>query len=184
MNIVDSSGWLEYFAQGGNAGLFAPAIRDTSSLVVPTVCMYEVFKRMLVQRGEEDALQAIGVMSLGAIADLTQEIAINAAQISSELKIDHEVAPHLVVVAGPSGERKSPLSADMLAYGRSMMGIIRGVSLTGSVITPQHAFNTAFYRKTVSLEDILFRQVVNNYTAETLRGRIIQASEPPPFLQH
>jgi predicted nucleic acid-binding protein len=87
MNIVDSSGWLEYFAQGGNAGLFAPAIRDTNSLVVPTVCMYEVFKRMIVQRGEEDALQAIGVMSLGVISDLTQEIAINAAQISSELKI-------------------------------------------------------------------------------------------------
>ena len=87
MNIVDSSGWLEYFAQGGNAGLFAPAIRDTNSLVVPTVCMYKVFKRMLVQRGEEDVLQAIGVMSLGVISDLTQEIAINAAQISSELKI-------------------------------------------------------------------------------------------------
>jgi len=87
MNIVDSSGWLEYFAQGGNAGLFAPAILDTNSLVVPTVCMYEVFKRRLIQRGEEDALQAIGVMSLGVISDLTQEIAINAAQISSELKI-------------------------------------------------------------------------------------------------
>ena len=87
MNIVDSSGWLEYFAQGGNAALFTPAIRDIRSLVVPTVCMYEVFKRMLIQRGEEDALQAIGVMSLGVISDLTQEIAINAAQLSSELKI-------------------------------------------------------------------------------------------------
>ena len=87
MNIVDSSGWLEYFAQGGNAGLFAPVIQETESLVVPTICMYEVFKRILIQRGEENALQAIGVMSLGTIADLTQEIAINAAQISSELKI-------------------------------------------------------------------------------------------------
>ena len=87
MNIVDSSGWLEYFAQGANADLFAPAIQETDSLIVPTICMYEVFKRMLVQRGEEDALQAIGVMSLGVISDLTQEIAINAAQISSELKI-------------------------------------------------------------------------------------------------
>jgi predicted nucleic acid-binding protein len=87
MNLADSSGRLEYFIQGGNAGLFAPAIRDTNSLVVLTVCMYEVFKRMLVQRGEEDALQAIGVMSLGIISDPTQEIAINAAQISSELKI-------------------------------------------------------------------------------------------------
>jgi predicted nucleic acid-binding protein len=87
MNIVDSSGWLEYFAQGANAGIFAPVIQETDSLIVPTICMVEVFKRMLVQRGEEDALQAIGVMSLGIISDLTQEIAINAAQISSELKI-------------------------------------------------------------------------------------------------
>lgn len=87
MNIVDSSGWLEYFAQGANAGLFAPAIQETDVLIVPTICMYEVFKRMLIQRGEEDALQAIGVMSLGVISDLTQEIAINAAQLSSELKI-------------------------------------------------------------------------------------------------
>ena len=87
MNIVDSSGWLEYFAQGSNAGYFAPIIRETQSLVVPTICMYEVFKRILIQRGEEKALQAIGVMSLGTTADLTQEIAINAAQISSELKI-------------------------------------------------------------------------------------------------
>jgi predicted nucleic acid-binding protein len=87
MNIVDSSGWLEYFAQGDNADLFATAIQDTNSLVVPTICMYEVFKRILVQRDEEDALQAVGVMSLGTIADLTQEIAINAAQLSSELKI-------------------------------------------------------------------------------------------------
>ena len=87
MNIVDSSGWLEYFSQGANAGLFAPAIQETDALIVPTISMYEVFKRMLMQRGEEDALQAIGVMSLGVISDLTQEIAINAAQISSELKI-------------------------------------------------------------------------------------------------
>jgi len=87
MNIVDSSGWLAYFAQGTNAGLFAPVIQETDVLIVPTICMYEVFKRMLIQRGEEDALQAIGVMSLGVISDLTQEIAINAAQISSELKI-------------------------------------------------------------------------------------------------
>jgi len=87
MNIVDSSGWLEYFAQGANAGLFAPVIQETDVLIVPTICMYEVFKRMLIQRGEEDALQAIGVMSLGIISDLTQEIAINAAQLSSELKI-------------------------------------------------------------------------------------------------
>jgi toxin FitB len=87
MNVVDSSGWLEYLAGGTNAGFFAPAIQSTETLVVPTICMYEVFKRLLTQRGEEEALQAIGVMSLGVLADLTREIAIQAASISSELQI-------------------------------------------------------------------------------------------------
>ncbi len=62
-------------------------IQATDSLVVPTVCMYEVFKRVLALRGEEAALRAIGIMSLGIIADLTREIAVNAARISSELEI-------------------------------------------------------------------------------------------------
>ncbi len=87
MNVVDSSGWLEYFSRGTNASFFAPVVKGVDSLVVPTVCMYEVFKRLLAQRGEESALQAIGIMSLGIIADLTREIAVNAAYISSEFKI-------------------------------------------------------------------------------------------------
>jgi predicted nucleic acid-binding protein len=87
MNVVDSSGWLEYFASGTNIGFFGPVIKSTDILVVPTVCVYEVFRRLLTQRGEEDALQAVGIMSLGIIADLTQEIAVNAALISSEFKI-------------------------------------------------------------------------------------------------
>lgn len=87
MNVVDSSGWLEYFAGGTNASFFAPLIKNTDILVVPTVCMYGVFKRLQNQRGEEDALRAIGIMSLGVIADLTREIAVNAAHLSSEFKI-------------------------------------------------------------------------------------------------
>ncbi|MCP4424826.1 MAG: type II toxin-antitoxin system VapC family toxin [Chloroflexi bacterium] len=87
MNVVDSSGWLAYFANDKNANQFAPVIQATDTLIVPTICIYEVFKRILVQRGEEAALQAVGVMSLGTSADLTQEIAINAAQISSAHKL-------------------------------------------------------------------------------------------------
>ena len=87
MNVVDSSGWLEYFAGSTNASFFAPVVKVTDTLVVPTVCIYEVFKRLLAQRGEESALQAIGIMSLGIIADLTREIAVNAATISSEFKM-------------------------------------------------------------------------------------------------
>ena len=87
MNVVDSSGWLEYFAGSTNASFFAPVVKVTDTLVVPTVCIYEVFMRLLAQRGEESALQAIGIMSLGIIADLTREIAVNAATISSEFNM-------------------------------------------------------------------------------------------------
>lgn len=87
MNVVDSSGWLAYFANDTNAAKFAPIIQATDSLLIPTICMYEVFKRILIQRGEEDALRAVGIMSLGTNIELTQEIAINAAQISTTSKL-------------------------------------------------------------------------------------------------
>ncbi|MBI3303910.1 MAG: type II toxin-antitoxin system VapC family toxin [Deltaproteobacteria bacterium] len=87
MNVVDSSGWLEYFADGPNADIFAPAIENVLELVVSSLSMYEVFKRLLQQRGEEDALQAIGVMAQGLVVDLNMEMAINAAKISVELRL-------------------------------------------------------------------------------------------------
>lgn len=87
MNVVDSSGWLEYFAKGSNGALFAPAIQDTANLLVPTVCIYEVYKRILIQRGEEDALSVVGWMSLGQVVDLTREIALLAADLSLEHKL-------------------------------------------------------------------------------------------------
>lgn len=87
MNIVDSSGWLEYFADGENASFFAPAIEDTERLIVPAICMYEVFKRLMVQRGENTALVHIGDMHHGQVAELTASIALQAAKISTELKM-------------------------------------------------------------------------------------------------
>lgn len=87
MNIVDSSGWLEYFADGENASFFAPVIEDTGRLIVPIICLYEVFKRLMAQCGENTALVHIGDMHHGQIADLTVSIALQAAKISTELKI-------------------------------------------------------------------------------------------------
>jgi predicted nucleic acid-binding protein len=87
MNIVDTSGWLEYFADGENASFFAPAIEDTEQLIVPVICLYEVFKRLMVQRGESTALVHIGDMHHGQVADLTASIALQAAKISTESKI-------------------------------------------------------------------------------------------------
>ncbi|RLD97011.1 MAG: VapC toxin family PIN domain ribonuclease [Aquificota bacterium] len=87
MNVVDSCGWLEYFANGPNAEFFAPAVEDTENLVVPTLSLYEVFKRVLQQRGEGEALQAVAVMMEGQVVDLTAEIALMAAKLSVEVKL-------------------------------------------------------------------------------------------------
>ena len=87
MNVVDSSGWMEYFAKDENSAFFAPVIQDVESLVVPTISMYEVYKKTMLQRGEEEALSAIAWMSTGKVADLTQEIALAAAILSLESKL-------------------------------------------------------------------------------------------------
>lgn len=87
MNVVDSSGWIEYFTEGGSADFFSSPIRDVDNLIVPTICIYEVFKRLLVERDEDSALLAVGLMSHGREAALDRNIAIDAAQISRELKL-------------------------------------------------------------------------------------------------
>lgn len=84
MNLVDSSGWLEYFADGKNADFFAGPIEDTEHLVVSAVNIYEVFKRILQQRNEHSALQAVAIMEQGRVIDLGSELALSAAQISHE----------------------------------------------------------------------------------------------------
>lgn len=87
MNIVDSSGWFEYFAGGPNTEFFSEPIEEPSELLVPTISLYEVFKRVLQQRDESEALRAIAFMQSGEIIDLTSTIALHAAKISTELKI-------------------------------------------------------------------------------------------------
>ena len=82
MNIVDSSGWLAYFADELNAKHFLPPLNDPASLVVPTVTIYEVFKVVLRESGENDALQAIAAMQKGTVVDLTASLAIAASKLS------------------------------------------------------------------------------------------------------
>lgn len=85
MNLVDSSGWLEYFADGANAEFFAPPIEDTRRLVVPTISLLEVFRRILQQKGENEALRAIALMRQGRIVDLDADLALSAARLEQEL---------------------------------------------------------------------------------------------------
>jgi len=87
MNVVDSSGWLEYFANGLNAAFFAPAIEDATDLLVPSIALYEVFKRIYQQRGEDAALQAIAHMQQGKVIDVDGQLALEAARISADEKI-------------------------------------------------------------------------------------------------
>jgi toxin FitB len=87
MNVVDSSGWVEYFTNGETAHFFISPIRDLENLLVPSICIYEVFKRLITDIGEESALQAVGIMSYGREVELDRKIAIDAAQISLGLKL-------------------------------------------------------------------------------------------------
>jgi predicted nucleic acid-binding protein len=87
VNVVDSSGWLEFLSDGPNAGYFAPAIERTSDLVVPTLSIFEVFKRILQQRDESQALQAVALMHQGRLADLTAPLAMNAARLSRSARL-------------------------------------------------------------------------------------------------
>jgi predicted nucleic acid-binding protein len=87
MNLVDSSGWLEYFAEGGNAEFFAPAIEDTKNLLVPVICIYEVFKKILLQSGVSAAQTHISDMKLGNIIEIDESLVLSAAKISFDLKL-------------------------------------------------------------------------------------------------
>ncbi len=86
-NVVDSSAWLAYFADEPSAKAFAGAIEDTDALVVPTICLAEVFKIVARQRGEGDALQAIAVMQQGRFVPLDGDLALAAAMVGARHKL-------------------------------------------------------------------------------------------------
>jgi len=87
VNVVDSSGWLEYLADGPNAAFFAPAIERSADLLVPTLSIFEVFKRVLVQRDESQALQSVALMHQGHVIDLTASLALDAARLSRSARL-------------------------------------------------------------------------------------------------
>lgn len=87
MNVVDSSAWLEFFADGPNAQYFARPITDLARLVVPSITLLEVFKRVLQQWDENVALRAVAAMRQGQVVDLDMEIALAAAKLGQVLKL-------------------------------------------------------------------------------------------------
>jgi predicted nucleic acid-binding protein len=87
VNVVDTSGWIEYFTAGPNSGTFAEPLAKTDELVVPTLSIYEVFKWVLQKRGESEAVMAVALMQQGSVADLTTHLALEAAKTSASLSI-------------------------------------------------------------------------------------------------
>jgi len=87
MNVVDSSGWLEYADDGTNAKVFEAPLVDISRLLVPAICLYEVFRKVLRDRGEEPALALAAQMRQGRVVELDGDLALEAARLGVELKL-------------------------------------------------------------------------------------------------
>lgn len=87
MNVVDSSGWLEFVADGPGADFFEEAISNKENLVVPMISVYEVYKRLFQETGKDIALQTIAYMQSCQLVDLDVESAMQAAEFSATNKI-------------------------------------------------------------------------------------------------
>jgi predicted nucleic acid-binding protein len=87
MNLVDSSGWLSFFANTKNAARFAPPLHNHKQLLVPTIVMYEVFKVLLREKGEEAAILAQAYMQEGNVISLTADLAVSSAGTSIKQKL-------------------------------------------------------------------------------------------------
>ena len=98
MNLVDSSGWLEYFADGRNTKFFATPLKKVDELVVPTISIYEVFKSVVRQRGESAGIQAVALMKQGQVIDLT----INISMMAAKLSLTHNIpmADSIILATG------------------------------------------------------------------------------------
>ena len=87
MNLVDSCGWIEYFADTPRADFYAEAIENTEELIVPVICIMEVFKKIQMERDEDSALLAVGHMRQGKIIPVTESIALTAASFGREYNL-------------------------------------------------------------------------------------------------
>lgn len=87
VNLVDSCGWLEVLGDGPNAEFFEPVLMDKENLLVPTLCIYEVLRRLVQWVGESDAKEMIGALYAGIVVPVSDEIAVAAALLGGELRL-------------------------------------------------------------------------------------------------
>ena len=85
LNVVDSSAWLEYLTGGVQAARFAEVIEDSKRLIVPAIVLYEVFKKVLRERGEQAALQIAAAMHAGKVVPVDAALALDAARYAMPL---------------------------------------------------------------------------------------------------
>lgn len=85
--VVDSSGWIEVFTNGGKADHFLNLLADERLLVVPAISLFEVFQWVLREHGEAKAIQAAAAMQRGQVVDLDNRLALAAAQLSHALQL-------------------------------------------------------------------------------------------------
>ena len=87
MNLLDSSGWIEYFANGPNAEHFAPVATESTTLLVPTIVLHEVYRWVEREGGESAANRAALAMQEGSVVALDADLAIAAARLARRHKL-------------------------------------------------------------------------------------------------
>ena len=105
MNVVDSSAWLEYFRGGPNSEFFSEAIEKPELLLVPSIVLFEVFKRLLQEAGTENARRGVGFMRSGTIVDLDADVALRGARLS----ITHRLAMADSIILATAQKRNATL---------------------------------------------------------------------------
>jgi len=87
MNVVDSCGWIEYFTNSPYAGFYASPIEEIENLIVPVICLVEVFKKIRMEKSESAALTAVAHMRQGKVVPLTESIGLKAASLGIEYQL-------------------------------------------------------------------------------------------------
>jgi predicted nucleic acid-binding protein len=87
MNIVNSSCWLEYLMDTKIGAAVAPVVENPAGLIVPTITLYEVYKKLLAEKDEEYAIDVVSYMQGGTVVDITAALSLSAARISRAYKL-------------------------------------------------------------------------------------------------
>lgn len=82
MFLIDSSGWIEFFTNGVLISVFSRYMKDPAKIVTPTIVLYEVYKKIKRERTEEEALTAVSIINRTQVVDLSESIALFAADLS------------------------------------------------------------------------------------------------------